>query len=108
MEQIIAKIIETASSLITVNSVVIIGVIFGLTQFFKQFCKSELGRKYKLRPLTDWSIRGVAMILGVVLAQPLMDEPWRIKLVYGLFYGGMTPLVVFIVKDKIVKRKVRP
>ncbi len=103
MEQIIADLISKASSLVTVDSIIIIGVIFGLTQFAKQFYKSKAGRKSP-----RWVTRGVALLVGMGATILLLDMPLKHEVVYGLFYGGMSPLVFFLVKKKIIKKKARP
>lgn len=111
MDEAIEKVTNILLELITLDAVVIIATIFFITEFFKQFFKGYSKTKSKafflkgIRPLEDWEIRGMALIIGVIITPPFMDGgiDFRIKLIYGMFYGGSTGIVIRITKALINK-----
>lgn len=106
MDGLIQAVVEVAKKLVTVDAIIVLAIIAGLTEFLKQFCKSpSITERFKfVRQLSNWEIRGVSIILGLIITPILMDNTLKMELVYGMFYGVSASWIVLIVKHYFVKK----
>jgi len=106
MDGLILAIVDVAKRLITVDAIIVLAIIAGLTEFLKQFCKSpSVTNRFKfVRQLSNWEIRALSIVLGLIMTPILMDNTLKMELVYGLFYGVSASWIVLIVKHYFVKK----
>lgn len=102
MEQILDLALELLKGIlikvITIETVIVVSSVIFLTEIIKQFGKSKIGKKWKVGPLENWEIRGISVLLGVVLTLLIMDSSYKVKILWGIFNGGMTSVVYWILK----------
>ncbi len=94
-------------NLVTVDAVIVVTITFSVVEWIKQFCKNSKATVFgwKVKPIPDWRVRGIAMAVAVFITIHLVEDvSFKVKLIYGLFYGGMTPLVVVAVKRGLIQR----
>lgn len=106
MDGLIMTVADVAKRLVTVDAIIVLAIIAGLTEFIKQFCKSpNVVKRFKfVRQLSNWEIRGLSIILGLVITPILMEASLKMELVHGLFYGVSASWIVLIVKHYFVKK----
>lgn len=86
--------------LITTDSIIIMTLILGMTEFIKQGFKH-----YKnVKALNNWTIRGISMIFGVFFSLAILTIPIKMRLVYGLFYAFTSSVLYLIGKRYIVTK----
>lgn len=107
LDLIVGSLGKVIDQIITVEFVIVISCIIFLTEFLKHLAKSTYGKKIlKIKQLEDWHLRGVSIILGVIFTLAIMSElALRERLIYGIFYGGMTSVVYWIVKRFILPKE---
>ena len=106
MDGLMVAIMDVARKLVTVDAIIVFGIIAGLTEFLKQFCKSPsiTNRFKRVRQLSNWEIRALSIVLGLVITPIVMENTLKMELVYGLFYGVSASWIVMLVKHYFVKR----
>lgn len=106
MDGLILAVVDVAKRLVTVDAIIVLAIIAGLTEFLKQFCKSPaITKKFKfVRQLSNWEIRALSIVLGLIITPILMDNTLKMELVYGLFYGVSASWIVLIIKHYFVKK----
>ena len=86
--------------LITTDTVIIMTLTLGMTEFIKQGFK-----RYKnIKSLDNWTIRGISMIFGVFFSLAILTVSIKMRLIYGLFYAFVAPIIYFIGKRYIADK----
>lgn len=86
--------------LITTDTVIIMTLILGTTEFVKQGFKH-----YKnVNSLDNWTIRGISIIFGVFFSLAILTVSIKMRLIYGLFYAFVAPIIYFIGKRYIADK----
>lgn len=86
--------------LITTDTVIIMTLTIGMTEFIKQGFKH-----YKnVKALDNWTIRGISMIFGVFFSIAILTVSIKMRLIYGLFYAFIAPVIYFIGKRYIADK----
>ena len=106
MEQIFTALNNVLALLITEDAIIIMAVIISLTEMVRRFCKStKVQERYSIiRALGAWEIRAVAFVLGLAITAIWLSDKWQTELVYGLFYGGISPITIQFIKHVLVKK----
>ena len=99
--QLIQKIL---TDVVTLDSVIIVSCIIILVEFFKQYAKSKFGEKHSISHLENWEIRGITILLGCLLTFGIMPVNYKLRLIYGIFYGGCSFGAYWAVKHLFVKK----
>ena len=92
------KLIEILFGILTIDAIVIMGTIFGLTELFKQW------KKQSKKALSDFQIRLISLGFGLITSIIVLESyPLKMQIVYGLFYSFAAPSIYWILKRYIIK-----